>query len=161
MALGIDSDHRETLLALGRLHLEKKEFFAAESYLQRAATKQPTDWQARYLLGELYYGFGLTQKALDQAEEGLRFHPRQASLRVLLADCVRRQANWNRAIELYRKALLEAPGNSRAHLGLAKSYSGTGQEKMALQAARQAVKSTTSPSDRARALGVLSLLEKR
>ena len=161
VALGIDSNHRETLLALGRLHLEKKEFFYAESYLQRAATKQPTDWQARYLLGELYYGFGLTQKALDQAEEGLRFHPRQASLRVLLADCVRRQANWNRAIELYREALLEAPGNSRAHLGLAESYSGTGQEKMALQAARQAVKSATSPSDRARALGVLSLLEKR
>ena len=161
VALGIDSNHRETLLALGRLHLEKKEFFYAESYLQRAATKQPTDWQARYLLGELYYGFGLTQKALDQAEEGLRFHPRQASLRVLLADCVRRQANWNRAIELYREALLEAPGNSRAHLGLAESYSGTGQEKMALQATRQAVKSATSPSDRARALGVLSLLEKR
>ena len=76
VALSLASDDRETLLALGRLHLEKKEFFAAENYLQRAATKQPTDWQARYLLGELYYGFGLTQKALDQAQEGLRFHPR-------------------------------------------------------------------------------------
>ena len=28
VALGIDSDHRETFLALSRLHLEKKEFFA-------------------------------------------------------------------------------------------------------------------------------------
>ena len=160
VALGIDSNHRETLLALGRLHLEKKEFFEAESYLQRGATKQPTDWQARYLLGELYYGFGLTQKALDQAEEGLRYHPRQTSLRVLLADCVRRQANWNRAIELYREALLEAPGDSRAHLGLAESYSRIGQQERALEAARQAILSASDPSERARALGVLSLLEK-
>ena len=159
VALGIDSNHRETLLAMGRLHLEKKEFFEAESYLQRAVTKQPTDWQARYLLGELYYGFGLTQKALDQAEEGLRFHPRQTSLRVLLADCVRRQANWNRAIELYREALLEAPGDSRSHLGLAESYSRIGLQERALQAARQGILSATDPSERARALGVLEILE--
>ena len=136
-ALSIDPDHRETLLALGRLHLEKKEFFEAQGYLRSAVVEKPTDWQARYLLGELYYGFGFTQKALDQAEEGLKFHPRQAVLRVLLADCVRRQASWNRAIELYREALLDAPGNSRAHLGLAESYSRMGQEGMALQAARK------------------------
>ncbi len=159
VALGIDSDHRETLLALGRLHLEKKEFFEAQGYLRSAVVEKPTDWQARYLLGELYYGFGFTQKALDQAEKGLTFHPRQAVLRVLLADCVRRQAGWNRAIELYREALLDAPGNSRAHLGLAESYSRMGQERMALQAAREAVKSATSPSERARALGVLGILE--
>ena len=158
-ALGIDPDHRETLLALGRLHLEKKEFFKAEGYLQKAATDQPTDWQARYLLGELYYGFGLTQKALNQAEQGLRFHPLQTSLRVLLADCVRRQANWNRAIELYREALLQTPDNSRAHLGLAESYSRIGQEEMALREAREAILSATNPSERARALGVLELLE--
>ena len=78
---------------------------------------------------------------------------------MLLADCVRRQAGWNRAIELYREALLDAPGNSRAHLGLAESYSRMGQERMALQAAREAVKSATSPSERARALGVLGILE--
>ncbi len=158
-ALVIDFDHRDTLLALGRLHLEKKEFFEAEGYLQRAVTKQPTDWQARYLLGELYYGFGLTQKALDQAEEGLKFYPRQAVLRVLLADCVRRQANWKRAIELYREALLQTPDNSRAHLGLAESYSRIGQEEMALREAREAIRSATDPSERARALGVLELLE--
>ena len=74
---------------------------------------------------------------------------------------MRRQANWNRAIELYREALLEAPGDSRAHLGLAESYSRIDQQEMALQAARQAVHSATSPSDRARALGVLALLENR
>ncbi len=159
VALAIDSNHRETLLALGRLHLEKKEFFQAEGYLERAATQQPTDWQARYLLGELYYGFGLTQKALDQAEQGLQFHPLQTSLRVLLADCVRRQANWNRAIELYRESLLQTPDNSRAHLGLADSYSRIGQEEMALQAAREAVRSASDPSERARALGVLEILE--
>ena len=157
-ALVIDFDHRDTLLALGRLHLEKKEFFEAEGYLQRAVTKQPTDWQARYLLGELYYGFGLTQKALDQAEEGLKFYPRQAVLRVLLADCVRRQANWKRAIELYREALLQTPGDSRSHLGLAESYSRIGQEEMALREAREAIRSATDPSERARALGVLELL---
>ena len=159
VALGIDPDHRETLLALGRLHLEKKEFFEAEGYLQRAVTQQPTDWQARYLLGELYYGFGLTQKALDQAEQGLRFHPLQTSIRVLLADCVRRQANWNRAIELYRESLLQTPGNSRAHLGLADSYSRIGQEEMAVRAAREAILSASGPSERARALAVLEILE--
>ena len=159
VALGIDSNHRETLLALGRLHLEKKEFFQAEGYLQRVLTRHATDWQARYLLGELYYGFGLTQKALEQAEAGLQFHPRQAALRVLLADCVRRQANWNRAIELYRESLLQAPDNSRAHLGLAESYSRIGQEKMALEAAREAIRSASDPSDRIRALGVLKILE--
>ena len=158
-ALGIDPDHRETLLALGRLHLEKKEFFEAEGYLQKALADQPTDWQARYLLGELYYGFGLTQKALNQAELGLRFHPLQTSLRVLLADCVRRQANWNRAVELYRESLLQSPEHSRAHLGLAESYSRIGQQKMAVRAAREAIRRASDPSDRARALGVLTILE--
>ena len=50
-ALSIDPDHRETLLALGRLHLEKKEFFEAQGYLRSAVVEKPTDWQARYLLG--------------------------------------------------------------------------------------------------------------
>ena len=161
VALGIDSNHRKTLLAPGRLHLEKKQFFQAEGYLQRVLTRQATDWQARYLLGELYYGFGLTQKALDQAEAGLQFHPRKTVLRVLLADCVRRQANWSRTIELYRESLLQTPGNIRAHLGMANSYSRIGQEKMALQEAREAILSASDPSERARSLGVLKILENR
>ncbi len=159
VALGIASNHHETLLALGRLHLEKREFFQAQGYLQRAATRLPTDWLAHYLLGELYYEFGLTQKALDQAEQGLRMHPLQVSLRVLLADCVRRQDNWDRAIELYRESLLQSPENSRAHLGLAETYSRIGQPKMAVRAAREAIRSASDPSDRARALGVLTILE--
>ena len=50
-------------------------------------------------------------------------------------------------------------GNSRAHLGLAESYSGIGQEAMALQAAREAIRSATDSSACARALGVLEILE--
>ena len=160
-ALAQDPDHRETLLAVGRLRLLEDDFFGAEQLLKKAVNEDPTDWQARYLLGQLYYRFGLIQKALEEAEAGLARHPRQAGLRVLLADCVRRQHNWGRAIELYEESLRDFPRNSSAYLGLAEAYARSGRSNEALQAAHRAAATAQDPAARDRALGLVKMLESR
>ena len=150
-ALDLEPGHANTLIALGKLYLRKRNFFRASTHLEEAQSLASQDWRPYYYLAQLNLQFGFAEKAIRHCERGLDRNPEHAGLRFLLADAVAETQNWGRAVELYRGGLQRDPKNSLAYYKLANVYRAMGETAQAQQAALQGM--AVSKSSQEAALG--------
>lgn len=77
----------------------------AEAALLKASDLNRSDATALISLSQLYVNRGSTEKAVTSLQEGIQRDPKNAQAYLLLGALEERQQNWQKAQELYQKAL--------------------------------------------------------
>ncbi len=109
-ALALDPDHAGTCRALGLLYARQGAFSQALHHLQRARELDPLAWRSYFDLAGLHYRFGFMDTAVEHCEAGLRLHPENTELRLLLAELMMQTRNFARAAELYQGNIATGAG---------------------------------------------------
>jgi Tfp pilus assembly protein PilF len=130
------------LLGLAYLALNSTAMIAdAKAELQQALDIDPELLSARYYLARLYFDQGLTEKAQEQLERGLKQSPGMANFLSLLGEVRREQGDPAASLELNRKALEADASMSPAHYFLALAHLDLKQEQAAIAELEKAVNS--------------------
>jgi tetratricopeptide (TPR) repeat protein len=103
----------------------------AKAELQQALDLDPELLWARFYLARLYLDQGLTEKAQEQLERGLKQSPGLPAFLSLLGEVRRRLGDPGASLELNRKAL-DADATIPAHYFLALAYLDLKQEQAAM-----------------------------
>ena len=114
----------------GELALGRKDYAAAERFLQRVLENQPDNVRA---LNNLAWATGQMGKSggLEYAEKANKLAPDQPELIDTLAMLLAEKKEFSRAIQLQTKALGLQPSNSGLRLNLAKIYLKSGDKARA------------------------------
>ena len=104
----------------------------AKSELQQALDLDPELLQARFYLARLYLDQGLSEKAQEQLERGLKQQPGSPLFLSLLGEVRRKLGDPAASLELNRKALEAEPTMMPAHYFLALAYLDLKQEQLAI-----------------------------
>jgi tetratricopeptide (TPR) repeat protein len=113
----------------------------AKAELQQALDIEPELLSARYYLARLYFDQGLTEKAQEQLERGLKQSPGAANFLSLLGEVRRELGDPAASLELNRKALEADATMSPAHYFLALAHLDLKQEQAAIAELEKAVNS--------------------
>lgn len=84
-ALAIDSRFFPAAFNLGFQHFSRHEWAKAETYLRKAATLEPNDFNSRYLLGLAMVNQDRREAGLREWQEALRINPRHTKLMLVMA----------------------------------------------------------------------------
>jgi tetratricopeptide (TPR) repeat protein len=130
------------LLALAYLAQRSTAMVAeAKAELQQALDLDPELLWARFYLARLYLDQGLTEKAQDQLERGLKQRPGLPHFLSLLGEVRRKLGDPGASLELNRKALEADPTMTPAHYFLALAYLDLKQEQAAIAELEKAINS--------------------
>jgi tetratricopeptide (TPR) repeat protein len=77
----------------------------------------------------MYVADGQYRLAIDLAENFLRTHPRDRSVRLFLGTLYAALASEAKAIEQYARVLAEAPDDAQTHFALASTLHQSGRER--------------------------------
>jgi len=113
----------------------------AKAELQQALDLDPELLQARFYLARLYLDQGLSEKAQEQLERGLRQSPGLPVFLSLLGEVRRKLGDPGASLELNRKALEAEPAMTPAHYFLGLAYLDLKQEQAAMAEFEKAVHS--------------------
>jgi len=113
----------------------------AKAELQQALDLDPELLWARFYLARLYLDLGLSEKAQEQLERGLKQHPGVPPLLSLLGEVRRKLGDPGVSLELNRKALEADPTMTPAHYFLALAYLDLKQEQAAMAELQKAIDS--------------------
>jgi len=114
----------------------------AKAELQQALDLDPELLRARFYLARLYFDQGLSEKAQEQLERGLKQSPGLPPFLSLLGEVRRRLGNPGASLELNRKALDVAEDTmTPAHYFLALAYLDLKQEQAAMAEFEKAIHS--------------------
>ena len=133
----------------------------AKAELQQALDLDPELTWARFYLARLYLDMGLTEKAQDQLERGLKQSPGLPHLLSLLGEVRRKLGDPRASLELNGKALQADPTMTPAHYFLALAYMDLNQEPAAIAEFEQAIRSNTVTPEMFSALASLYLKKQR
>jgi tetratricopeptide (TPR) repeat protein len=121
------------LLALAYLAQKSTAMIAeAKAELQQALNLDPELLWARFYLARLYLDQGLSEKAQEQLERGLKQSPGLPHFLSLLGEVRRKLGDPGASLELNRKALEADPTMTPAHYFLALAYVDLKQEPAAM-----------------------------
>jgi tetratricopeptide (TPR) repeat protein len=130
------------LLALAYLAQRSTAMVAeAKAELRQALDLDPQLLWARFYLARLYIDQGLSEKAQEQLELGLKQSPGLPPLLSLLGEVRRRLGDPGISLELNRKALEADPTMTPAHYFLALAYLDLKQEQPAVAEFEKAIRS--------------------
>jgi tetratricopeptide (TPR) repeat protein len=136
-----------------------------ELLVQRGEIDEALD---QYLqLADAYYQLAQPDRARETYRQALRLAPRGSEersweIRILhrMADLDMQRLAWQDAIKDYEQIAREAPGDERAHLGLLRLYTRTGQRQRGMMALDRLLKHYLETDRLEKALAVLDdLLE--
>jgi tetratricopeptide (TPR) repeat protein len=113
----------------------------AKAELQQALDLDPELVWARFYLARLYLDQGLTEKAQEQLERGLKQQPGLPPLLSLLGEVRRKLGDPGASLELNRKALEADATMTPAHYFLALAYLDLKQEQAAMAELEKAIQS--------------------
>jgi tetratricopeptide (TPR) repeat protein len=113
----------------------------AKAELQQALDSDPGLLWARFYLARLYLDQGLSEKAQEQLEIGLKQHPGVPVFLSLLGEVRRKLGDPDASLELNRKALEAEPAMTPAHYFLALAYVDLKQDQAAIAEFEKAVHS--------------------
>ena len=113
----------------------------AKAELQEALDIDPELLWARFYLARLYLDQGLSEKAQEQLELGLKQHPGLPPLLSLLGEVRRKLGDPAASLELNRKALEAEATMTPAHYFLALAYLDLKQDQAAMAELEKAVHS--------------------
>ena len=113
----------------------------AKAELQQALDLDPELLWARFYLARLYFDQGLTEKARDQLERGLKQSPGLPHFLSLLGEVRRELGDPGASVELNRKAIEAGVTMAPAHYFLALAYLDLKQEQAAIAEFEKAIHS--------------------
>ncbi len=129
----------------------------AKAELQQALDLDPELLWARFYLARLYLDQGLSEKAREQLERGLKQHPDFPPLLSLLGEVRRKLGDPGASLELNRKALEADPTMTPAHYFLALAYLDLKQEQAAMAELQKAIHSPNVTPEMYNALASLHI----
>ncbi len=134
----------------------------AKAELQQALDLDPGLLLARFYLARLYLDQGLSEKAQEQLERGLKQNPDLPPFLSLLGEVRRRLGDPGASVELNHKALNEAADTmTPAHYFLALAYLDLKQEQAAMPEFEKAIHSPYVTSEMYNALASLYIKKKQ
>lgn len=107
---------------------------AAEAIKHMALAAELSGGNPDYLvrLGQMYFEQNDFDRAAAQADAALRGHRHHVDAWTLKADVLRRQGEFDQAIEFYHRALIHRPDSPSAQIALAELYRATSRPQRAL-----------------------------
>ncbi len=133
----------------------------AKAELQQALDIDPELLWARFYLARLYLDLGLTEKAQEQLERGLKQSPGLPHLLSMLGEVRRKLGDPRASLELNSKALAADATMTPAHYFLALAYVDLKQEDAAIAELEKATHSTTVTPEMYNALASLYLKKQK
>lgn len=133
----------------------------AKAELQQALDLDPELLMARFYLARLYFDQGLSEKAQEQLERGLKQSPGLPNFLSLLGEVRRELGDPAASVELNRKALAADATMTPAHYYLALAYLDLKQEPAAMAAFEKAVQSPHATPEMYTALASLYIKKQR
>jgi len=127
----------------------------AKAELQQALDSDPELLWARFYLARLYLDQGLSEKAQEQLEIGLKQHPGVPVFLSLLGEVRRKVGDPGASLELNRKALEAEPTMTPAHYFLALAYVDLKQDQAAIAEFEKAIHSPDVTPEMYKALASL------
>jgi tetratricopeptide (TPR) repeat protein len=112
----------------------------AKAELQQALDLDPSLLWARFYLARLYFDQGLSEKAQEQLEQGLKQSPGLPNFLSLLGEVRRERGDPAASLELNRKALEADATMNTAHYFLALAHLDLKQEQAALTEFEKAIR---------------------
>jgi tetratricopeptide (TPR) repeat protein len=133
----------------------------AKAELQQALDLDPELLWARFYLARLYLDHGLTEKAQEQLERGLKQSPGLPHFLSLLGEVRRKLGDPGASLELNRKALEADATMTPAHYFLALAYLDLKQEEAAMAEFEKAIHSSSVTPEMYNAMASLYIKKKQ
>ena len=169
----LEPQFAEAYFQLGLVHVQKKEWEAAEKAFRQAVRIRPQMGHAHYQLGLLYFRQGkqaeaakeiaLSQqlnKSLEQLQEqrlALMLNTDKAPVLSNLARQYLNEKKYDVAIREYRKALWHNPNLAEAHNGIGYAYTMQGRLEKAIQAQQMAIQLKPQMAEAYAGMGLIRL----
>ncbi len=115
-ALEIAPDYADAHREVGWLLGEADPSPRAEYHLRRAAELDPADMWARIYLGNLLWRRGDIEAAVSEFEKAISLRPNRSLPLWSLANVYESQEKWEKAQELYERAVKVEPDDAVAHM---------------------------------------------
>lgn len=131
-ALDAGANDPATLLQMGTILLELREYDTAITAYERAIQATPTDAAARYGVARAYLGVERLDAADEAARIALQRQPVYPEALALIGDIALRRGRTAEAEQQYRAALQQNPGLAAAHIGLGQVAATTGDWSIAV-----------------------------
>lgn len=126
-------------VALGRLHMQRGELDKAKAVLEEAA-KDPGDYEANALLGELLSSLGLPEVAYDFLARAVERNASHGPARHLLVRITLDQGRLADALKIAEGSVADNPSSAVGHKDLALALLWSGRSKDAEGAINKALK---------------------
>jgi adenylate cyclase len=140
-AIALDKDNSDAYLALGQLHLMKREHDEAIAAAERAIALNPNGADAYANLGMILALSGRPEEVLEFVKKAIRLNPIPPAYYLsYLGLAYRVSGQYEEAIPAYKKAIYKQPTFLFAHIGLAASYVYLGREEEAHTEAAEVLK---------------------
>lgn len=133
----------------------------AKAELQQALDLDPELLWARFYLARLYLDQGLTEKAQEQLERGLKQSPGLPHFLSMMGEVRRKLGDPRASLELNGKALAADPTMTPAHYFLALAYVDLKQEEAAMAEFEKAIQSNAVTPEMYNALASLYLKKQK
>jgi tetratricopeptide (TPR) repeat protein len=133
----------------------------AKAELQQALDLDPELLMARFYLARLYFDQGLSEKAQEQLERGLKQRPGMPNFLSLLGEVRRELGDPAASLELNRKALEADATDTLAHYFLALAHLDLKQEQAAIAELEKAIRSPHVTPEMYNALASLYIKKQR
>jgi tetratricopeptide (TPR) repeat protein len=133
----------------------------AKAELQQALDLDPELLMARFYLARLYFDQGLSERAQEQLERGLKQRPGMPNFLSLLGEVRRELGDPAASLELNRKALEADATNTLAHYFLALAHLDLKQEQAAMAEFEKAIRSPHVTPEMYNALASLYIKKQR
>jgi tetratricopeptide (TPR) repeat protein len=102
----------------GLVQLDKRNYERALDCLVRAVMLSPQSWMSLTALSRVYARLGATDMAAQTLERAIAVEPKNPAILVSLAEILRDEREYERAVEAYRQALRLDPSVDSAAIGL-------------------------------------------
>jgi tetratricopeptide (TPR) repeat protein len=103
-------------LRLATFYVRQQQTDRAISLLEEAIERtHPREFDIYYLLGNLYLGFGLSEKAFETVNAYRKINPFETRMYYFLAEVYIRHKQYDKALVAYQQVLKYAPKHSQTH----------------------------------------------
>jgi tetratricopeptide (TPR) repeat protein len=120
--LARDTSHTPSLMWLGRIRFENRDYRRAAGLFARLLRVHPRDYLGNYYLGWSYHNLGDLDSAAMYLAVSQSLNPSYAPSAALLGAIRFRQEKYTEALRLYRHASAQQPGNPELQIRLGLCY---------------------------------------
>jgi adenylate cyclase len=140
-AIALDKDNSDAYMALGFLHVMRREHDEGIVAAERAVALNPNGADAFSILGFILAISGRPEEGVEFLNKAIRLNPLPPGVYFSqLGSALRLLGRYEDAIAAFKKALDREPMNLFAHLGLAASYVSLGRQEEAHAEAAEVLK---------------------